>query len=207
MAKQITLSALFVLLTIAIITAIGWGVLYYRTNTPAFLDRESLPVAQTVTAENPASLDAVLDGPSTQNSAAQQQTQIEQLRRDTLKGLQKGLFRSMLFTALVALTWTIGACMRSRSVGGVSAMRSAQGMWALGLIVIMVVSVLISWLTFRAGGGAQAVDGSNVYPFSGAAFVLAILGYFLATAIGAPTVLRTSVPLATMIIPVRRASR
>ena len=210
MAKSIFASLLKVLVVFAIAAVIGWGTIFATTGSPNFLDRAMLPTATETTAAPQAvedNLGTILGDQTTGNSAAQQQAQIEQMRRDTAKGLETGLFRIILAGFVIAALWTIYACVRAPRVGGVSGMRSASGMWGLGLLVLLVASIIMAWWVLRSGGAAQAVSPSRVYPYGIGAVVLAALAYHLSTAIAAPTVLRTSVPLATLIVPVRRTSR
>lgn len=210
MAKSIFASLLKVLLIFAILAAIGWGAIFATTGSSNFLDRALLPTASTTAAPPVAAEDnlgTILGDQTSSTSAAQQQTQIEQLRRDTVKGLETGLFRSLLAGFVVAALWAIYACIRAPSVGGISGMRSASGMWALGLFSTLVLSILFAWLALRTGGAAQAVSPSRVYPYGIGGVVLTLIAYHLATGFAAPTKMRTSVPLATLFVPLRRTPR
>ena len=210
MAKSIFASLLKVLVIFAILAGIGWGAIAATTRSPDFLDRAHLPTAPTTAAAPVAAEDnlgTILGDATSANSAAQQQAQIDQLRRDTVKGLETGLFRSILAGFVIASLWAIYACLRAPHVGGVNGMRSASGMWVLGLFATLILSVLFAWLCLRTGGAAQAVSSSRVYPYGIGGVVLTALAYHLATGFAAPTKMRTSVPLATLFVPLRRASR
>lgn len=210
MAKQIFSSILAVIIVFAIAAVIGWGSIFGTTGSPKFLDRNDLPTAtqsQAAPIPDADNLGAVLGDNSDSNSAAQQQSRIEQMRRDTIKGLETGLFQSLIAGFVVAVLWVIYAGVRRNSVGGISSMRSAQGFWTLGLVCTMAFAVLFAWLALRNGGPAQAVSPSRVFPYGIGAVVLTTLAYHVSTVFGAPVVLRASVPLATMIAPVRRVQR
>lgn len=210
MAKQIFSSILTVIIVFAIAALIGWGSIFATTGSPNFLDRNALPSATTSQpAAGPAddNLGAVLGDDTDSNTAVQQQARIEQMRRDTVKGLEMGLFQSLLAGFLIATLWVIYAGLRKNSIGGISSMRSAQGVWTLGLLATVAFAALFAWLALRSGGQAQAVSPSRVFPYGVGAIVLTAFAYHLSTVFGAPVVLRASVPLATMIAPVRRVQR
>lgn len=208
MAKSILASLLKVLLIFAVMAAIGWGAIVATTGSPDFLDRAHMPTAPVAQAPVAAedNLGTILGDSTTANSAAQQQAQVDQLRRDTAKGLETILFRSMLAGFVIAALWAFYACLRAPHVSGVTGMRSASGVWVLGLFATLVLAILFAWLGLRAGGAAQAVSASRVYTYGIGGVVLTVLAYHLATGFGAPTKMRTSVPLATLFVPLRRTS-
>ena len=208
MAKSLPVAALIVTLVTLVFLAVGWGVLQWQTSDAGFLDRSSIPVAATTAPPTTvgSALDAILDA-GAQDTMAGVNESIERMREDAQAGLIRSFAILIGITGAVALLWTVLAWLRARSIGGVSAMRSARTGWVLGLLAVFATAAALLWLTFRAQGVAAAVAAPTVTWMVVGALVLAALCYLLATALAAPTVLRTSVPLATLLVPVRSAKR
>lgn len=197
-----------VLVTGVVVFALGWGLLTWQTASTRFLEPAPMTTAAPATVDQGNALDAALDGALdgggtvTTNALG---NQMETQRKRAADGLVDGFMKLMIITTAVALGWTLLAWAQVSKVGRPETQRNAQGVWLVGYLVVTVAAAVLLWLTFNRQGPAAEATATATGGFIAGSIVLTWLSYYVSTALAAPAVLRASVPMATVLIPIGRS--
>lgn len=199
------LQAVAVVLVVGVAVFIaGWGLLTWQTANTRFLQPAPMTTQAPVTPTGDA-LDAALDGGGATTTTNALGNRMETQRKRAADGLIDGFLKLMAVTTVVGLGWSMTAWSQVGKVGRPETQRNAQGLWLIGYLVVTVAAAVFLWLTFnRQGPAAEATSGA-MGGFVGLFIVLSWLAYYVGTALAAPSVLRASVPLATVLIPLGRS--
>lgn len=179
---------------------LGWGLLAWQTASTRFLE-PAPPTAVTAPAGAAGTaLDTILDNVGAVATGAVQ-NRLETQRRRAADGLMRNFMILAALMTVSAAAWTLMAWRQAPRVGVTGAQRLSNGSWVAGLALVTIALVVLSWLTFGRQGPAAAVAATATAGMVGVSLIFVWLGYWAATALGAPSKLRASVPFATRILP------
>lgn len=196
------LSALGVVAVIGLlIYGLGWGLLYWQTSSTRMLQPQAATTTSAPVASGNDALDAVL-GAATQAINGATVNRLEAQRERAAEGVQRSFMILMAVTTILAGLWTVVAWSSVGKVADVPAQRRASGLWLTGLLLATSIAGGLFWMTFTGRGPAAAVTAALTGGMVFMGFALAWLAYYLATAFSAPSVLRSSVPMANSIVPI-----
>ncbi len=197
-----------VLVTGVVVFALGWGLLTWQMASTRFLEPAPMTTAAPATVDQGNALDAALDGALDGDGTVTTNAlgnQMETQRKRAADGLVDGFMKLMIITTAVALSWTLLAWSQVSKVGRPETQRTAQGVWLVGYLVVTVAAAILLWLTFNRQGPAAEATATATGGFIAGGIILSWLCYYVSTALGAPAVLRASVPMATVLIPIGRS--
>ena len=193
-----------------VITTLGTAAIWATTRDSSVLAQGVLNQAQNaLTAAGSAAVDPVSSIPesgelldsadSSGASGASVAEQIETYRIQARDDLIRWLFLTMFGGILATFLWLAFAHQKSGNVHGPQGARSAGGLWWGGFLFCGIAGGLVAFYMLRLQGMAAIISSSMINVGFLLSFLLVALAYYLATALGAPVVMRPSVPAATLI--------
>lgn len=194
-----------------VITATGVAVIWSTTHESDVLAQSVLNQAQSALASTgesivdlaaPETLDGeVLDGFDSSTDALSSVSQhIETHRLRARDDLIQWFSLTMIGGLIASMVWIAFAFRRARDVHGPQGARSAAPLWWGCFLALGVAGCAVAFYILRAQGLSSIITGTMINAGFALTFALAYLYYYLSTALGAPPVIRPSVPLATLII-------
>lgn len=193
-----------------VITALGAAAIWATTRDSSVLAQGVLNQAQNAlsaasavapdTASSIPEAGEILDSVDTSGASAspvseQIETYRVQARNDLIRWFSLTMFGGLLATFL----WLAFTHQRSRNVHGPQGARSASGLWWGGFLVCGIAGGLVAFYMLRSQGLSAIVSAAMINVGFLLSFLLVALAYYLGTALGAPAVMRPSVPAATLI--------
>lgn len=133
--------------------------------------------------------------PANDASAGQMEIALE----DARTALMQWEGASMGSGLLAAITWLVFASARSKKVAGIAQSASAMPHWFGGYLAFVVLAGIAAFAELEFQGLWPKIAPLVSFLSGGLIFLLGSIGYFLSTALGAPSLIRRSVPLAHLI--------
>lgn len=192
------------LLVFVILLGIGLGAIWASALDASVLSKPYLDRAQqaaaaaTAAAPSPDAGQVIDAAPN--DTAAADVTQLETFREDAHRKLNIWLLSAMGFGLLACWGWLLFAHGHAGKVVGPESARAAAGAWWGGLVACALGIGVASFLALQIDGVAELVSSSAAALGLGLAVALPLLGYFGGTLVGAPRIVRPSVPLATLLL-------
>lgn len=178
----------------AIIGFIGFGIVYYQTNSTAVLDQQLIDSATASGGGDDALLqdsDAELLSPE-DPSASRMEIYLE----DVFRGLRTWLSYSMLAGLAFSLAFSLMALGRQRQVCGPQGQSSARPIWwTLFALYGVTLFAIYFWLV-EPLGLPSLMNDFYFYGLIVGVGILGVIGYWAATVFAASPVMRPSVPAA-----------
>lgn len=193
--------AIAILLLLAVTGAGVWHIKASTSDT-RWLSAETIATASsapsTASQTDPSDDDGFLDE-AVPTEAATGNGQIDLILADVRTSTTQWLLGTMLFAFLTSVFWTLYAEAIRAKVGGPQGLRKAGGVWFGALFVL-----LLGWsgVTFYFYSASQLVElmSLNSFLFRGFTFLaLGAAGYWLATLAGAARMMRSSVPMGSVL--------
>lgn len=181
----------------------GFGVVALTTRdtdilAPRYLDQAQQLVGAAIDGLPGAEGQALDAGGDPDQGTANQSNQLETFRLQARNNLNLWLGAVMIGGLVVSWSWLFHAFGKAAKVVGPESARGAAPLWWGGLITGGAIVAGATLFILRSRGLAGLVTGSVVNMGLMLSFGLVLIAYYLATAIGAPPVVRPSVPLATL---------
>jgi hypothetical protein len=193
------------------VTAVGAAVIWLSTRDSSVLAQGVLNQAQSALSSAATASATDTSGVATETgevldstesvgmSEAPVSEQIETYRIQARSDLIRWFSLTMVGGLLATFLWLAFAHRRSRNVHGPQGARSAGGLWWGGFLFCGIAGGLVALYMLRSQGLGAIVSAAMINVGFLLCFLLVALAYYLATALGAPAVMRPSVPVATLI--------
>lgn len=182
-----------------VLFGIASAVVVYRTGDSRVLSQTVLDSVTSKSTSSAASSSGSLDAAAP--SQSEETNTLDTLKEDARKGLLTWSALAMGAGLLCALGWLAMAFSRAKTAATADQFRSSGAAWLACLLGFVTLLVILSFVMLQqASHGGWALSSETSVTMGLMCFGLGLVGYYTSTAVGAPAIMRPSVPFATLII-------